>query len=149
MAQDVKSRNWKMLSSIVEINWLAVLAATLASFVLGGIWFLLIAAKWYAAALGRDYSPDEKPGLIFIIGPLACTFITTVTSALFIETLNISSLGGAVLFGVIVGIGYHAATMTNIAINPNFPRPFMYSAVNAPFFLISSILVSIILTAMR
>ena len=44
-----------MLNSILEINWLAVLAATFASFVLGGIWFTLIVAKPYSAALGRDH----------------------------------------------------------------------------------------------
>ena len=35
-----------------EVNWLAVLAATVAAFVLGGLWYspLMFARRWQAAA---------------------------------------------------------------------------------------------------
>jgi hypothetical protein len=37
----------------------------------------------------------------------------------------------------------------NIAINPLFPRPFHYAAINAPFFVLGSLLASAILVALR
>jgi hypothetical protein len=39
--------------------------------------------------------------------------------------------------------------MTNVAINPNFPNPLAYAALNGPFFLLSSIISCTILVAMR
>ncbi len=52
------------------------------------------------------------------------------------------------MFGCVVGIGYLAATMTNVAINPNFPRPLAYAAVNGPHFALSGLIPALILTAM-
>jgi Protein of unknown function (DUF1761) len=138
-----------MLTAIADINWFAVFLATFASFVFAGTWFSVLVVEQYATALGREYSPKNKPAPIFIIGPLMCTLVTTVASAVLIEALNISSYSDAVAFGALVGVGYHVAVMTNIAINPNMPRPFLYSAINAPYFFLSSIMVSAILVAMR
>lgn len=50
------------------------------------------------------------------------------------------------LFGLLVGIGYLVAQTFNIAINPNSPRPILYGLINAPYFIICSVVASIILT---
>lgn len=128
---------------------LPILAATAATFILGGLWFALIVPRRYAASLGRLYDPQAKPGPLFILGPLVCGLITNATSAYFIAALNLTTPLQAATFGLIVGLGYLTATMTNIAINPNMPHPFRYAAVNAPYFILSSILASLILTALR
>ena len=138
-----------MFSVVPSVSWLAVLAATLASFILGGLWFTVLVGQQYAAALGREYEPKARPAPIFLIGPLFCCLITTVTSAILMSALHIDFLGDALLFGAIVGIGYVVTTMTNIAINPNFPRPFMYAAINAPYFILSNLLTSLILFLVR
>jgi hypothetical protein len=138
-----------MFDALTRINWIAILAATLASFVLGALWFRVMFGRAYAAALGREYDPKVKPAPIFIVGPLVCTLITTVTSATLMKALSISSTSDAVMFGVIVGLGYFVSTMTNTAINPNMPRPLMYSLVSGPFFFIGSIITSLILATIE
>jgi hypothetical protein len=132
-----------------DINWLAVVLATLACTVLGGVWFAVLFAKQYATALGRDPNVEPVMSSLSYAGPLVCTLLTVLASAVLLEALDVQSMGDAVLFGLIVGVGYLVATMTNVAINPNFPRPLAYAAINAPYFLLNSVIISSILVAMR
>lgn len=41
-----------------------------------------------------------------------------------------------------MGVGYLAAMTFQIAINPVFARPLFYGVINAPYFLVSSLLIS-------
>jgi hypothetical protein len=52
------------------------------------------------------------------------------------STQKITSVEDALVFGAVVGIGHLVATMVTVAINPNFPRPLAYAALNAPYFLL-------------
>jgi hypothetical protein len=51
------------------------------------------------------------------------------------KTLNISSGGGAVEFGLLTGIGYLVANTVNIAVNPNIPKPILYGLISGAFHL--------------
>ncbi|WP_434387833.1 DUF1761 domain-containing protein [Melittangium boletus] len=137
-----------MLDALTRINWLAVLAATVAATVLGGVWFTALFGKTYATVLGRAYDPKAKPAPLFIVGPMVCSLAAIITSALLMKALNLSSAGDALVFGGVVGLGYFVATMANTAINPNMPRPLMYSLVSGPYFFLMSISTSLILVAM-
>lgn len=137
-----------MLIHLSQVPWLGVLAGSLAFAALGALWFAVLFAKPYAAALGRTDLAQQKPGPIFIVGPLLCGVVITITNALLMQALELSSYGAALEFGAVTGTGYLVAMTVNISINPNFPRPLSYSAVNAPYFLLGNILNCIILTAM-
>lgn len=137
-----------MIDVVTRINWLAVLAATFASTVLGGVWFTALFGKTYASVLGRVYDPKAKPAPIFVVGPLVCSLITILTSAVLMKALKLTSAGEALAFGVVVGLGYLVSTMANTAINPNMPRPLMYSLVSGPYFFLMSVMTSLILVAM-
>ncbi|WNG15676.1 DUF1761 domain-containing protein [Cystobacter fuscus] len=136
-----------MLDSMTRINWLAVLAATFAATLLGGVWFTVLFGKAYASILGRAHDPKTKPAPLFILGPLVCSLLTIITSAILMKALNIFSVGDAMAFGGVVGLGYLVATMANTSINPNMPRPLMYSLVSGPYFFLMSIISSLILVA--
>ena len=138
-----------MLSAISNINWWGVFLAALASSVLGGVWFAAVFAKPYAAALGRQNMPKEKPAPLFFVGPFVCGLIVVIASALLIEALDIRTVALAIEFGLVVGVGYLAATTVNTAINPNFPRPLYYGAISSGYFVLTSIVASVILVAMR
>ena len=45
---------------------------------------------------------------------------------------RIGSIGEAVGFGTIVGVGYLSATAMNMAINPNISRPILYGLPAPP-----------------
>jgi hypothetical protein len=66
---------------------------------------------------------------------------------IFFSALSIASIGDAVGFGALVGVGYLVATMTNVAINPNMPHPLRYALLNAPYFLVINVIACSILAA--
>lgn len=138
-----------MMNTFAQINWTSVALASLASFVLGGIWFTALFPKPYALALGREREPKTKPAPIYLIGPLLCGIVTTVTSAWLITALHVDTTAGALAFGGLVGCGYMAATTVNTAINPNIPRPLFYGVVSGSYFAIAGVLTSVILVAMK
>jgi len=127
-----------MIESI-RINWVAVALVNVAAFVLGGVWFVLLFAEPYASALGHVPVVSQKPALLFIVGPFFCNLVATLTSASLISALKVRTVRGALAFGALVGVGYVVSTCMNVAINPNFPRPFLYAFVNAPYFMIVSL----------
>ena len=86
---------------------------------------------------------------IFIVGPAVCTLIITLASALLLNALHIESYANALVFAVIVGVGYLVANTINIAINPNIPRPLLYGAISGAYHLVGVLMVSLILVAMR
>lgn len=138
-----------MINAIQQINFVAILAALVPSFILGGIWFGVVVAKLYIVSLGREALPSQKPAPIYIVGPLICNLFVVITSAILLRMLNIETVNGAIAFGFLVGIGFILSTCMNIAINPNFPRPFLYTLINAPYFITSSLMTSVILVLMR
>lgn len=137
-----------MLNALLSINWLAVLAASVLNFLLGGVWFMVLFKRQYAVALELDDAPDQKPGLLFIVGPFLCGLVTIATTAFLLRLLSISDLTDGLILGAVVGLGFIGATTVNIAINPKFPRPFFYSAVNVPYFLTGSLIASAVLVLM-
>ncbi len=138
-----------MFHLIMELNWIAVVLASFASSILGGLWFTVFFGRLYAEALGKEYTPKEKPTPIFIVGPFVCGFVSTVTSAILIYALKIESISNALIFGSIVGIGYLASTTVNTAINPNIPRPLFYGLISGSYFFLSSLIVAVIIYSMK
>lgn len=137
-----------MFEALTQVNWIAVVLATIATTILGGLWYTVLFGRQYAAALGRVHDPQAKPAPIFIFGPLVCSFATAVTSAVLLRALQVTSLWDGLAFGVVVGLGYLVATMTNTAINPNMPHPLRYSMVSGPFFLVTSVTMALILVGL-
>ena len=135
-----------MLSVLPDINWLAVIVSTVVFAVLGGVYFTTIAVRPYKAALGNQDRELAKPGPIFIVGPLIACLFVVITTAILLESLVIETVGASVVFGLIVSVGYLVAQTLNIAINPNFPRPLLYTLINAPYFIVCTVVTSIILT---
>jgi hypothetical protein len=134
------------ITALTEVNWLAVLASTVVFAVLGGLYFSVIVAKPYAVALGNEGKQLPKPGPLFIVGPLVASLVVVTTTAVLLRALEIEALGEGIVFGLIVAVGYLVAQTVTIAINPNFPRPLYYALINAPYFIVCTVVASIILT---
>jgi len=137
-----------MIEAISQVNWLAVLAASIANFLLGAIWFVALVAKYYPIVLGIADRPPQKPGPVFLIGPFMCSVFTIAASAVLLRALNIANYSDALALGLLIGIGFLVPMTLNIAINPLFPRPFAYTLLNAPFFILGSLLSCAILVAL-
>ncbi|NEU13232.1 DUF1761 domain-containing protein [Methylobacterium sp. BTF04] len=137
-----------MIDALSHVNWLAVGVASVAHFLLGAAWFVGLVGKYYPVVLGIADRPQKSSGPLSLAGPFACTAVTIATSAVLLRALGITTYGDALLLGALVGIGYLVPMTLNIAINPLFPRPFAYTALNAPFFVTGSLMSCAILVAL-
>jgi hypothetical protein len=138
-----------MISQLTNLNWISVLLAFVAYFLLGALWFTLLFSKQYKISLGRENETLQNNAPIFIVGPAICSFVITIVSAVLIYALNIQYWGDALEFSVLVGIGYLFTNTVNIAINPNIPRPILYGIITGTYHLVGMLIVSIILIAMK
>ena len=77
-----------MADAFAHVNWLAVIIAVIAYFVLGGIWFPLIVKGAYIRAL----ESEMRSGALSLIGPLCYITVTTITCAILIRLLGVTRL---------------------------------------------------------
>ncbi len=97
---------------ISGLNWLAILVATVAGFVIGGIWYGPLFGNAWMSALGKspdDIQPSPKPFVISFVTAL----ITAIVLAVLINALDISTLGGGVMIGLLIGVGFIATAMAS------------------------------------
>lgn len=134
-----------MFDVMSEISWIAVAAATVALTVLAGLYFGAVVPKLYLAALGREDQPAPEAGALTYAGPLACDLVIVIVSSVLMAALDIDTMSDALLFGLIVGLGYLVPMTFTIAINPNFPRPLYYGLVNAPYLVLGSLVTAAII----
>ncbi|MCZ7866185.1 MULTISPECIES: DUF1761 domain-containing protein [Agrobacterium] len=138
-----------VFSAFAQISLWGVLAASAFGFVFGGVYFGALVPKYYAIALGRETMPAANVDMLTILGPFLCNVVMIVTTAAIMRMIGIVSLADALLLGLVIGVGYLLAMCMTIAINPNFPRPFYYTMVNAPYFLVGSLMTSAMLFLLR
>lgn len=100
-----------------QINWLAVLVAALAYFMLGAVWYskALFGAKW-AGLVGLDMSdPDKKKGMgKMMAGTLFLIIITCIALALLVYRHDLLVISSAFKLGLITGVCF-ASTAVSIS----------------------------------
>ncbi|WP_221392965.1 DUF1761 domain-containing protein [Dyadobacter sp. NIV53] len=138
-----------MFNVLADISWLSVVIAFVPYFLLGALWFTVLFSRPYKISLGIENEPAQKPAAIFIIGPALCCLVITFASAILVYALKIDSYENALMFALMVGLGYLVANTVNIAINPNIPRPLLYGLISGVYHLAGILIVSMILVAMK
>lgn len=114
-----------------EINWMAVVASTVAAFILGGLWYgPLFSKPWMREmGVGRDFKPKLPRPVLFGFAILS-SFVAAAVFSAFVGPNP--SLGLAVGAGIAVGVAWVAPCMattylfgsrslTLIAVDAGFP----------------------------
>lgn len=93
----------------MDINWIAVIAAAVSSFVLGGVWYSTLFAKVWQGAAGLSDAQIKggNPALIFG-GSFVLALIAATTFAIFLGP-EIDAATGA-LYGLTAGLCWVAAS---------------------------------------
>jgi hypothetical protein len=138
-----------MFNVLSNIHWLSVLLAFVAYFLLGALWYMVLFPQAYKVSLGKAQETLDNQSALFVVGPGVCVLVTVLATTLLFYALHISTYGDALRLAAVVGVGYLVANTTNIAINPNIPRPFLYSAITGAYHLVGSTLTCLILAALR
>lgn len=128
----------------MEVNWLAVFAAAVSSFVLGGVWYSVLFAKaWQTAAgLSDAQIKSGNPALIFG-GSFVLALIASASFAVFLGS-EVDPMTGA-LYGLTAGLCCVAASF---GINYLFERkPLGLFVINGGYHTLQFTLIGLILGA--
>lgn len=89
-----------------DLNWLAILVATIAWFVFSAIWYSIppLSNAWQRAA---KITPGEGPPLAMILIPTFIGyFVTSIVIALIATAISGDDLANGLALGVALGVGF-------------------------------------------
>jgi hypothetical protein len=138
-----------MFNVISELNWLAILVASIVYFVLGAAWFTPLFGKAYDRALGTDRGKTKKWPAVYYYGPFLGSIVATTALAILMYAAKINNLSDALLLATIIGVGFSLSTSLVVAINPNIPKPVSFGLVTGLYHLVSLLVVVSILFWMK
>ncbi len=130
-----------------HINWLAVLVAAVAYFLLGAIWYsFLFRNAWIKSSGVNVNDPNAKKGVAtMMIASFITIVITSVGLALFITRIGGSGAWMSGLkVGLIAGICFSAATICNSYLYEK--RPIALLAVNSFYNIFGCVIAGIIIS---
>ncbi len=116
-----------------ELNWLAVVVATLAWFAFSAIWYSIPPlSKAWANAAKVDTTGDGPPLALLFVPTLIGYFVTTVVIGLLVAGLGVDSLGDGVVLGVVLGVGFGmVGALVNQVYEGKGSSYFLINGVNA------------------
>lgn len=133
------------MNAIADIHWLAVLAAAVSAFVLGGLWYGPLFLRPWSRAAGID--PGAAPGHpARVFGTaFACSFLAATAMA-FVLPADAGAAEGTML-GVLVGFFFVAMSF---GINYAFSqRPLLLWLIDGGYHVVQFALYGLILAAWR
>jgi Protein of unknown function (DUF1761) len=111
------------------MTWLSVLAAGLAYFALGGLWFTPLFGRQWDRAIGFERPPHWRPSAAYYLGPLIGCLAGAAATAVLLQWAGAVTLLDSLRVGAVAGLGFSAAVTGINAITPHMPRPGLYAAV--------------------
>jgi hypothetical protein len=133
-----------------DINWLAVLVAAVAYFMLGAIWYskALFAPKW-AKLVGLDMNSDSnKKGLgAMMMGSFILILVTCIAQALLVVRMDLFVLTSGLKLGLLTGLCF-ATTAVSISFIYE-KRPTALYFIDCGYHLVGHIAAGIILVLWR
>lgn len=129
-----------------NVNWLHVLVATIAYYILGAIWYsFLFQKKWIQYQNINVNDPNAKKGVgaIMFLAFIAFFVITFCIDVLVHKLAPVGGITSAVKLGLFTGIGFSAATLS---INYLYTkRPIGLHFIDGIFHIVGQIIAAIIL----
>jgi hypothetical protein len=128
------------------VNWLAVVAAALSMFVIGGLWYSVLFQKAWMAANGFT-EEDTKRGSPAMIFGLAFVLSLLMAANLAFFVAGVPGLGAVIGYSVAAGLGWAAFGLSIIALFER--RPLIYHLVNGGYLTVAFAVMGLILGLWR
>ena len=102
--------------------YIAILAAALAAWIFGAIWYTALGAVWMAAmGMGAAEIEQRRKARQMPIKPMAVTFLSEIVMAVVLSFLlaglGVTELSTALVSGLVLGVGFIA---TSVLVNNMF-----------------------------
>jgi hypothetical protein len=130
------------------LNWLAVLCAGAACWVLAAIWYSLLFGKMWAAEQTRhrgQLPSAGRPMGPMLISTFVLNFIMAAAMAYLIKRTGFADLNHAIKIAVATGIGFAGTAVTIISVWESKPTKLWF--IDAGYYFVSAILLAVILVA--
>jgi hypothetical protein len=126
-----------------QVNWLAVIAAALSMFVIGGLWYspMLFAKPWQKAAGLSDET--LKSGRVPLIFGLAFVLSLLMAANLALFLAGVADMGAAVGYSIAAGLGWAAFGLSVVALFER--RPLAYHLINGGYLTVAFVVMGLIL----
>jgi hypothetical protein len=133
--------------NLSTLNWLAIIASALSTFVLGGLWYSVLFAKTWMKEnnFSEDTMKNRNMKKIFGLSFL-WSFIMSFNLAMFLNDPKTTSVWGAIA-GFLAGFGWVAMAIFVLGQFEN--KSSKYMLINAGYFVVSFTLMGLILGAWR
>ncbi len=131
-----------------SINWLAVVAATIAFYAIGALWYSpVFFAKAWMKELNINPDTIKKPNMLKIMSlTFLLTFIIVTNLAFFVSSPETTAGTGA-LYGFLTGFGWVAMAMILTALYES--RTWRYMAINGGYMAVGFTIAGLILGAWK
>jgi hypothetical protein len=134
-----------------ELNWLAVIVATIVYFALGAVWYTVPAMSkaWMRATGIQVPERGQGPGPGIYVVPLATAFVASVATGMLAQATGSQTFGEGIVLGLVVGVGY-ALTLT--AVQETFgmrPQPGVAFLINGGYQFLGLLIVAVIVSVWR
>jgi hypothetical protein len=133
-----------------ELNWLAVIVAALAYFVLGALWYAppVMGKTWMAAGGMEMPADDQRPGAGIYVVPLAGSILSAVALGMLAEATATDTIGEGFVLGIVVAVGFALAiALVTATFESNKPKPMVWGAINAGYHALGIIVAGLIIAA--
>jgi Protein of unknown function (DUF1761) len=130
-----------------DLNWLAVVVAAAAYYVLAGPWFSdqLFGPVW-RRSIGWEKQAGERLGPAYYVGPLITCLISVIAVAMLSEATGSDSFAEGLVLGLVVAVGVACAVLfVTGALDPQRPRPIVWFAITAGYHLIGLVIASLLI----
>jgi hypothetical protein len=133
-----------------ELNWLAVIVATVVYFALGAAWYAppLLGKAWMKAA-GTVIQEGQRPGPAIYLTPLLAYFVAVIATAMLAEATGSDTFAEGIVLGLVVGVGYAVVGTAVEATFGNRPQNGVWFLITASYNLIGLVMSAVIVSVWR
>jgi hypothetical protein len=119
-----------MKTTSIDIDWLAVILATIIYSAFCGIWHKQFAfGKKWEQAMGFVRPENWKESSIYYVVPLLACFVTTVAIAILLNLFSIYTLLDALFLGLFLGLGFASPIVFTVGTIPTMKKPLVFGAI--------------------
>jgi Protein of unknown function (DUF1761) len=132
-----------------DLNWLAVLVAALAYFVLGGIWYAppVFGKAWMAAAGYAEPADGEGPGSAIYIAPLIGDIIAAIAVGMLAAASGSDTMSEGIVLGLVTGIGVAGVVVGTTAVfESNKPSASRWGWITGLYHALGFVLMAVIVS---
>jgi hypothetical protein len=134
-----------------DLNWLAVIVAAIAYYVLGAAWFARATfGKAWMRSIGWEMASSERLGPGVYIGPLITCLIATIAVGMLAAATGTDTAGQGLVLGLVAGVGVAGTVLFVTGVfDPKKPRPMTWFGITTGYHLVGLVIASVILSVWR